>query len=307
MSKSPARSPKETALGTLPAWDLSHLYPAIDSPEVATDLREGLEQCKQFEDAHKGRLEALIKGRNGPGRLAVAIGQYEAIEDRLGRLISYAGLIYASDTTNPVHAKFYGDVQEKITTASSHLLFFTLELNRLDDQLLDKAMLDAKLAHWAPWLQDIRREKPYQLDDRIEQLFHEKSVTGRGAWNRLFDETMASLRFKVDGQDLPLEPTLNYLQDTDETKRHAAADALAETLAANARLFTLITNTLAKDKEIADRWRNFQDVADSRHLANRVEREVVDALVSAVRAAYPRLSHRYYRLKARWFGKDQLP
>jgi oligoendopeptidase F len=249
----------------------------------------------------------MVKGRSGPGRLALAIGQYEAIEDKLGRLVSYAGLIYASDTTNPVYAKFYGDVQEKITTASSHLLFFTLELNRLDDQLLDKAMQDAKLAHWAPWLQDIRREKPHQLDDRIEQLFHEKSVTGRGAWNRLFDETMASLRFKVDGQELPLEPTLNYLQDTDEKKRHAAADALAETLAANARLFTLITNTLAKDKEIADRWRSFQDVADSRHLANRVEREVVDALVLAVQAAYPRLSHRYYRLKAKWFGKDQLP
>jgi oligoendopeptidase F len=307
MPKSPARSTPEPNLGDLPAWDLSHLYPGTDSPEVAADLREGLEICKQFEDSHKGRLEAMVKGRSGPGRLALAIGQYEAIEDKLGRLVSYAGLIYASDTTNPVYAKFYGDVQEKITTASSHLLFFTLELNRLDDQLLDKAMQDAKLAHWAPWLQDIRREKPHQLDDRIEQLFHEKSVTGRGAWNRLFDETMASLRFKVDGQELPLEPTLNYLQDTDEKKRHAAADALAETLAANARLFTLITNTLAKDKEIADRWRSFQDVADSRHLANRVEREVVDALVLAVQAAYPRLSHRYYRLKAKWFGKDQLP
>ena len=306
MVKRPSKSRAEVSLDDLPAWDLSHLYPGVESPEVVRDLREGLEACKRFEEAHKGRLEAILKGRNGAGRLATIIADYEKIEDQLGRIFSYAGLVYSGDTTNPAYAKFYGDVQEKITTASSHLLFFTLELNRLDDAVLDTAMADAKLKHWKPWLEDIRREKPHQLDDRIEQLFHEKSVTGRAAWNRLFDETMASLRFRVDGQELSLEPTLNLLQDTDGRKREAAAHALAVTLKDNARLFTLITNTLAKDKEIADRWRSFKDVADSRHLANRVEREVVDALVAAVHAAYPRLSHRYYRLKAKWFGKDKL-
>ncbi|HEY0571932.1 MAG TPA: M3 family oligoendopeptidase, partial [Enterovirga sp.] len=151
-----------------------------------------------------------------------------------------------------------------------------------------------------------RRDKPYQLDDRIEQLFHEKSVTGRGAWNRLFDETLASLRFKLRGEELTLEPTLNRLQDADPAMRKDAADALAAVFKENLRTFTLVTNTLAKDKEISDRWRGFEDVADSRHLANRVEREVVDALVEAVTAAYPRLSHRYYKLKARWFGRNEL-
>jgi oligoendopeptidase F len=234
------------------------------------------------------------------------VRRYEVIEDLMGRLISYAGLVYATDTTDPVNTKFYGDVQERITAASLHLLFFTLELNRIDDAVLDQAMADPELGHYRPWIEDVRKEKPYQLDDRIEQLFHEKSVTGYSAWNRLYDETIASLRFEVEGQSLAIEPTLNLMQDTSAKKRKAAADALAKTFKANLRLFSLITNTLAKDKDISDRWRGFHDVADARHLSNRVEPEVVDALVETVRAAYPRLSHRYYALKARWFGKKTL-
>jgi oligoendopeptidase F len=197
-------------------------------------------------------------------------------------------------------------MHERITAASLHLLFFTLELNRIDDTVLEAAMADPALGHYRPWLEDIRKEKPYQLEDRIEQLFHEKSMTGDSAWNRLFDETISSLRFKVEGRTLAIEPTLNLLQDSSGKKRKAAAMALADTFKANIRLFTLITNTLAKDKEISDRWRGFADVADSRHLSNRVEPEVVEALKTAVENAYPRLSHRYYALKARWFGKKRL-
>src|SRR5262249_47813067 len=190
--------------------------------------------------------------------------------------------------------------------ASSHLLFFTLELNRIDDAALDRAMADPQLARYRPWLEDVRKEKPYQLEDRVEQLFHEKSVTGQAAWNRLFNDTVAALRFKIGGKSLPMEQALNLLQDPQEKTRRAASQALAKTFKENLRVFTLITNTLAKDKEISDRWRNFADVADSRHLANRVEREVVEALVDAVRAAYPSLSHRYYALKAKWFGRKRL-
>jgi oligoendopeptidase F len=181
-----------------------------------------------------------------------------------------------------------------------------LELNRIDDEALEAAMAEPKLAHYRPWLEDIRKDKPYQLEDRIEQLFHEKSVTTYSAWNRLFDETIARLRFKVGGKSLAIEPTLSLMQDPSEKTRKAAAQALAKTFKESLPQFTLITNTLAKDKEISDRWRGFADVADSRHLSNRVEPEVVDALVAAVRAAYPRLSHRYYALKARWFGRKTL-
>jgi oligoendopeptidase F len=291
--------------GDLPEWNLNDLYPGLDSPEVKRDLELADSECAAFEQDFKGRLAALAA--DGGAALAKAVARYEAIDDRLGRLMSYASLMYAGNTTDPARAKFYGDIQERMTAASLHLLFFTLELNRIDDAQLEAAMRDPALGHYRPWIEDVRKEKPYQLEDRVEELFHEKSVTGYSAWNRLFDETIASLRFNVAGKTIPIEPTLNLLQDVDGKKRQAAAEALAKTFKENLRPFTLITNTLAKDKEISDRWRGFKDIADARHLSNRVEPEVVEALVSAVRAAYPKLSHRYYALKAKWFGKKRLP
>ena len=298
---------KTARLGALPEWNLSDLYPGLDSPEIKRDLEQADSDCAAFEQEFKGRLAALATGEGAGGALAAAVKRYESIDDRLGRLISYASLVYAGNTTDPVSAKFYGDIQERITAASLHLLFFTLELNRIDDGQLDAAMRDPALGHYRPWIEDVRKEKPYQLEDRVEELFHEKSVTGYSAWNRLFDETIAGLRFKIAGKSLAIEPTLNLMQDSDGKKRKAAAEALAKTFKENLRPFALITNTLTKDKEISDRWRGFKDIADARHLSNRVEREVVEALVAAVRAAYPKLSHRYYALKARWFGKKSLP
>jgi oligoendopeptidase F len=298
--------PSAPDLGPLPEWNLADLYPSMESDLYSADLARAEAECKAFAAEYRGKLEELVQSPDSGTALAVAVRRYEALEDLLGRIMSYAGLVYSGNTSDPIRAKFYGDAQDKITTASTDLLFFQLELNRVDSALLDKAMQDSPLSHWRPWLEDIRKEKPYQLDDKLEQLFHEKSVTGHGAWNRLFDETIASLRFNVDGKELTIEPTLTMMQDPNEEVRHKASDAIAATLKANLRTFGLITNVLAKDKEISDRWRGFQDVADSRHLANRVEREVVDALVKAVEDAHPRLSHRYYALKAKWFGKDKL-
>ena len=300
------KTKKPAGLGKLPEWNLADLYAATDAPQVKQDLDRSDAECLAFEQTYKGKLAELARGARAGSDLATAIKRFEAIDDLLGRLVSYASLVYSTNTTDPARAKFYGDVQERITAASSHLLFFTLELNRIDDTVLNAAMAEPALEHYRPWIDDIRKEKPYQLEDRIEQLFHEKSMTAYSAWNRLFDETTASLRFKVGGKSLAIESTLNLLQEPSEKSRKAAAQALATTFKANLRVFTQVTNTLAKDKEISDRWRGFADVADSRHLANRVEREVVEALVSAVRAAYPRLSHRYYALKAKWFGKKQL-
>jgi len=302
------RKPAKTSssvrgFGTLPEWNLADLYPSMDAPELKRDLARADADSAAFEADYKGKLAALI----ADGTLVEAVRRFEALEDLLGRLISYAGLVYAGNNTDPVRAKFYGDIQEKITAASLHLLFFTLELNRLDDAALDAAMRDPALGHYRPWIEDVRKEKPYQLEDRVEELFHEKSVTGAGALNRLFTETVAAMRFKVGGKELALEATLSLMQDKDSRKRQAASEALAKTFKENLRTFTLVTNTLAKDKEISDRWRGFKDIADARHLSNRVEPEVVEALVSAVRDAYPRLSHRYYALKAKWFGKKRLP
>src|SRR6185295_12771902 len=305
--KTSARTASKPGLGALPEWNLADLYAGIDDARVKADLDRADADCIAFEQAYKGKLAALADAPEAGRALAEAVKRYETIDDLLGRLISFAGLVHAGNTVDPARAKFYGDVQERITAASTHLLFFVLELNRLDDQKLEAAMADPALAHYRPWLEDIRKDKPYQLEDRIEQLFHEKSVTAYSAWNRLFDETIASLRFKVGKKSLAIEPTLNFMHDPKAASRKAAAQALAKTFKENLRTFALITNILAKDKEISDRWRGFVDVADARHLSNRVEPEVVAALVAAVQAAYPRLSHRYYALKARWFGKKRLP
>ena len=287
----------------LPSWDLSDLYDGIDSPKLREDLDQAAVDAGDFEQKFKGNLSQLAQQGSA---LAAAVAAYESLDDQLTRMASFAQLVYAGDTANPANAKFYGDMVESLTNISTQLLFFQLELNQLSDEEIAAALAAPELAYYRPWLEDIRREKPFQLADKLEQLFHEKSLTGASAWNRLFDETMTALKFDVDGEELALEPTLNLLQDHNGETRKKAALALGSTLDANLRTFTLITNTLAKDKEISDRWRGFEDIADSRHLANRVEREVVDALTDAVSAAYPRLSHRYYQMKAKWLGMDQL-
>jgi len=304
--KSAKKSAAKTRPAKLPEWNLADLYSGIDASEVTVDLEKMDIECVAFETDYKGKLAERTAEEGGGEWLAEAVRRYEAIDDLAGRLGSYAGLVHAGDSVDPAISKFYGDVSERLTNASVHLLFFGLELNRIDDAVIERAMQTPELAHYRPWIEDLRKEKPYQLEDRVEQLFHEKSQSGYAAWNRLFDQTISALRFKIGPKELAIEPTLNLLQDRAGEKRKAAGQALAKTFKANERTFALITNTLAKDKEISDRWRGFQDVADSRHLNNRVEREVVDALVGSVRAAYPRLSHRYYQLKAGWFKKKKL-
>jgi oligoendopeptidase F len=306
VAKSKTKSSVKSKAGKLPEWNLSDLYSGIDASEVIRDLQKMDAECVAFETDYKGRLAERAALEDGGQWLAEAVKRYEAIDDLAGRLGSYAGLVHAGDSVDPAISKFYGDVSERLTAASVHLLFFGLELNRVDDVVIERALQTPALGHYRPWIEDLRKDKPYQLEDRVEQLFHEKSQSGYAAWNRLFDQTISGLRFKVGAKELAIEPTLNFLQDRAPEKRKAAGQALAKTFKDNERTFALITNTLAKDKEISDRWRGFADVADSRHLNNRVEREVVDALVGSVRAAYPRLSHRYYALKAGWFKKKKL-
>ncbi|MEX2694379.1 M3 family oligoendopeptidase [Rhizobium mongolense] len=301
-----ASAAADPALGELPVWKLQDLYPSATSTAFTSDMEKAGRNALAFEEKWKGKL-ADAAAQKGAGGIGEALKEYEALDDLIGRLGSFAGLTYFSDTTNPVNGKLYGDVQAKITEFSGHLLFFALELNRIDDAVMDACMAnDPEAGHYRPWLIDLRKDKPYQLEDKLEQLFLEKSMTSAAAFNRLFDETMAELRYNIDGEKVPLEVALNLLQDKDPEARRKAAMALAETFKANIRTFTLITNTLAKDKDISDRWRGFEDIADSRHLANRVERDVVDALAAAVKQAYPRLSHRYYKMKAKWLGMDQM-
>ena len=288
-------------LENLPEWNLNDLYEGPDSSAFKADLEASGADALAFATRYNGKLAGL-----DGASLASAVRDYEKLSDLIGRIGSYAQLYYVGDTSDSARSKFYGDVSSKITDVSSGLLFFELEMNLIDDAALEKSMQVPSLAHYRPWIVNLRMERPFQLEDKIEQLFLEKSQTGFGAFNRLFDETMAGLRFQVDGEELTLEPTLNLMQHADEAQRKAGSLALAKTFGENIKLFTLITNTLAKDKAISDRWRGFKDIAEARHLSNRVEPAVVDALVAAVREAYPNLSHRYYKMKAKWLGKDKL-
>ncbi|RMD65353.1 MAG: M3 family oligoendopeptidase [Alphaproteobacteria bacterium] len=295
------RSESDVDLGALPTWDLSDLYPAPDAPELQADLARAAEAAKDF----RARYEGKLAGLDGAA-LAAAIGEYEALQETLGRIGSYAQLLYSGNMSDPVVAQFYQTIQERTTDISTDLLFFTLELNRLDEAVLREKLADPALARYGPWLRDIRAFRPHQLSDELERLLHEKHVTGRAAWVRLFDETMAALRFPLDGKSLTSAEILNKLTDRDAAMRRGAAKSIGQVLGDNLRVFALITNTLAKDKAIEDTWRGFPRPVSARNLANFVEDEVVEALVGAVRESYPRLSHRYYRLKARWFGVDRL-
>ena len=289
------------AIGALPEWDLSDLYPATDSPELAADLARAGEEAKALRARFEGRMAAL----DGAG-LADALATYERLQDRLGRIMSYAQLVHSRAMSDETVGRFYQTMQEQVTEITAELIFFTLELNRIEDADLAAKLADPALARYAPWIHDTRAFRPHQLSDEAERLLHDKSVAGRSSWVRLYDETTAGLRFPLDGEKLTMAEVLHRLSDRDGAVRRQAAESLGQVLGDNARLFALVTNTLAKDKEIEDRWRKFPRPISGRNLSNFVEDEVVDALLAAVRESYPRLTHRYYALKARWFGVEVL-
>ena len=298
------RSPLDAAQAApdLPSWDLADLYKGQDDPGLEADLTGAESAASAFNATHNGRLEAL-----SGDALAAAIAEYERIEEILGRAMSFASLIFAGNAQDSANGRFYQTMQERVTAISSHLVFFTLELNRLEETALGAKMAgSAALARYRPWLRDLRVWREHQLSDEMERLLHEKEVTGRAAWNRLFDETMANMTVAVDGQEVSVSAALNQLSDRDRAKREAAAQGVSEAFQSRIRLFGLITNTLAKDKEVMDNWRRYKRPASARNLSNMVEDEVVDALVEAVRASFPKLSHRYYAMKAKWLGLEKL-
>ena len=297
-----AAEPGAAQLGDLPEWNLDDLYPGMESDALKADLDKLAADCTSFAADYEGKIADL----DAAGMLT-CIQRYETISETAGRIMSYAGLLHAQDTTEPVRGKFMSDMQGKVNDATTALVFFSLEMNRVPDATLEANLkANADLARYKPVLDRLRKMKPHQLSDELEHFLHDQGVVGASAWVRLFDETMAGLRFDVDGEEKSLEATLDLLSDHDRATREKGARALVEVFAKNVPLFSRITNTLAKEKEIEDRWRKLPSPQAARHLANDVEPEVVQALRDAVVAAYPRLSHRYYRLKAKWLGLDKL-
>jgi oligoendopeptidase F len=286
---------------TLPAWDLSDLYAAPTDTRIIADLATADADAKLFEIEHQGKIPTLTGAQ-----LAAAIATYEAIEERLGRVMSFAQLLFSADSTDAQAGQFYQTMAERVTAISTHLLFFTLEINRIPEPDMAAKLADPALARYAPFLRDLRVFLPHQLSDELEKFAHEKDVTGHAAWSRLFDETTAGMRIPLRGEELTLSDTLNKLSDPKREMREAAGKAVGEAIAKQEKLFALITNTLAKDKEIVDTWRHYPKPGSARNRGNMVEDEVVDALSAAVTASYPRLAHRYYAMKASWLGLEKL-
>ena len=291
-----------SALGNLPKWDLSDLYKAEDDPELNKDLDWLRKACSNFAEDYQGKLDKL-----GAMGLLDAVERYQAIEVVAGKLMSFAGLRYYQLTTDAQRTKFMSDMQDKVTKLTTPLVFYGLEFNRISgDRIASLLSEDSGLARYKPVFDRMRAMKPYQLSDELEKFLHDQSVVGASAWNRLFDETVASLTFQIKGEELPLEAATNKLSDKNRDMREAAAREIARVLKENTSLFARVHNTLAKEKEVEDQWRKMPTPQTGRHLSNHVETEVVQALRDAVVTAYPKLSHRYYSLKAKWMGLEKM-
>ena len=292
----------QTDFGDLPNWDLSDLYESSDADQLHKDMAWLEAECADFAASYEGKLAGL-----SADELLNAVRRYEKIDMIAGRIMSFAGLRYYQNTTDGERAQFMSNCQDSITNFTTPLVFYGLEFNRLDDAHLAGLLAqNADLARYKPVFDRMRAMKPYQLSDELEKFLHDQSVVGAAAWNRLFDETIAGLEFEIEGESVNIESALNLLTDSDGAKREAASRELARVFDKNIRTFARIHNTLAKEKSVEDKWRGMETPQTGRHLSNHVEPEVVEALRDAVVAAYPKLSHRYYALKAKWLGLEKM-
>ena len=285
----------------LPTWNLTDFYDNYKSPKVASDIKAAKAKVKKFVENYTGKVEKLTASE-----LAKAIKEYEGLSELLGKLGSYAQLLFASDMSKPEIAQFYQNISEMLTTLSSETIFFTLSINKISDATAKKLLSSKELENYSPWIRELRVLKPYQLSDEIEKLLLEKQVAGHSAWSRHFDEIISDLQFPVGKKNLSMEEALHLMSDDKEATRKQAAISIGNVLEKNIKSFSLITNTIAKDKEIEDNLRGFKKPISSRNISNQVEDEVVDALMQTVQKNYGNLTHRYYKLKAKWLGKKQL-
>jgi oligoendopeptidase F len=289
-------------LGELPTWKLEDLYSSPTGPDLDADLKCAAADAEAFAKDYEGKV-ASLDGK----ALGGAVARFEKLSDLMGRIGSYAQLYYAQNMADPERGRFSQNVSEALTDIGTKLVFFRLELNKLEDADLVAKQKDPALAKYGPWLRDLRVYRPHQLSDEMEKALHEKHVVGRAAWSRLFDETIARLRYPFRNEVLTEPQILDKLSNKDAEVRKDAAKSFGKVQGDNIAIFSLVTNTLAKDKEIEDRWRKYPRPQSAMNLGNVVEDEVVDALAASVKVAYPRLAHRYYKLKARWFGVERMP
>ena len=284
-----------------PTWDLTDLYDGIADGAIAADIAACRQEAEQLEAAWQGRL-ADVDG----AALAGLIADYERILEMLGKTQSHAQLLFAASTTDSQIARHHQSIREASADIGARLLFIELELAALDDAHVTQLLDTPALAVWQPWLRRVRAWAPHQLAPDMERMLAERAPSGRGAWVRLFDETAAALRFPFGGADVTEAEILNALSSPNGDERRTAGESLSTTMKDNERLLSLVLNTIAKDKEVEDRWRGFARPVDSRNLDNDVDDDTVDALVGAVDSRNADLAHRYYRLKAGWMGGETI-
>jgi oligoendopeptidase F len=291
----------KNTLGKLPVWNLKDLYESPKAKNLNNDLNQLRRITKKFEKKYTYKITKL-----SPSQLLKAIIELENIDIKIDKIMSYAHLLVAEDGNNEKNKIFYQQMQEQITNIASSIVFFSLELNEVSNAKLNKIYADKKLEPYKNWIKNIRKFKPYQLDVKTEKLLQEKSITSRSAWVRLFDDTIASLKFPFKGKNLSSAEIFNFLSDEKESNRKKSAEVVSGVLKDNISLFTSITNNLAKDKSINDKWRGLPNPVSSRNLSNVVEDEVVEALTETIKENYPKIAHRYYKIKAKWFKKKSL-
>lgn len=284
-----------------PSWDLSDFYASPSDKKIAAEIKKISEEARKFTKEHSGK----VTGLSAP-QLFLAIQKFEEISEKIGRISSYAQLLYASDLSNQSNIAFHQNITETLSKFESELVFFQLEINKIDEKKLATLLKNPELKKYQPFIRDTRAFQKYQLSEELEKFALEKSITGRGAFIRLFDETVNNLKFSYRDKILNPQEIFNLLSSPQEKVRKDAAKAIGKTFEENAKIFAFITNILAKDKAIDDQWRGFTKPISGRNLSNFLEDEVVDVLVQKVKENYGVISHRYYKIKAKLLGKKTL-
>lgn len=286
---------------SIPNWDLSDFYSSISDKKISADLKKIEKTSKDFDKDFRGKIAKL----KAPQLLA-AIKKYENIAENIGKLSSYSYLIYASDLSNQKHVAFHQNISEALSKFESHLIFFTLELNEIDEKKINILLKNSALKKYQPFIRDCRAFRKYQLSHQLEKLSLDKNITGRSAFVRLFDETVNNLKFSYRSKTLNSHQIFDLMSNNDEKVRKDAAKAIGKTFEENSKLFAFVTNTLAKDKAVDDEWRGFKTPISSRNLSNFIEDETVELLTKKVHQNYAKISHRYYKIKAKILGKKTL-
>lgn len=289
-------------MNTLPVWNLNDLYASVHDEAVERDLKSAALNAEAFQFAYRGKLNDLT-----PAEFAQALVTYENIGKQMGKLESFADLKHAENVSDEEGGRFLQKITEKSAEIGTKTLFFCLEINALSDERMAELMNDETVARYRPFLQNVRLYKPHDLSSEIEEILLEKDTVSEASFIRLYDEIMASL--KVDdgkGGTQTFTEAIDKFNDPDRDVRRQTGKAVADVLNAQMPTVTLIYNTLLQSKRLEDKWRHYETPESFRHLSNRVESNVVEALSEAVWEKLPTTAHRYYKLKAKVLGLDKL-